>query len=75
MTKPREKRETYYMTQFAEQLKKERRRLKQSQAATAEFLGISPRTLWDWEANKSAPAHLLTQDSVLEKLRNALPLK
>lgn len=63
------------MSDFAEQIKRERRRLRLSQARAAELLGVSPRTLWDWEHGKKAPHHVLTQNSVLEIYRRTTVLE
>lgn len=53
---------------FGETLKKERARLKLSQSGCAKFLGMSCRTLQNWEISRRTPSPWV-QKVVLEKLR------
>ena len=53
---------------FAKYLKKERARLGVTQAGLAKVLGISCRTLQNWEISRRTPSSWV-QKAVLEKLR------
>jgi len=54
--------------QFADKLKKERKRLWITQAQAASLIGVPARTYWDWEADKTAP-YAIAQEGALQRLR------
>jgi len=53
---------------FSDQLKQLRKRLSLNQAELAQFLEVSPRSVWKWE-NGELP-HILTQEAALHRLTN-----
>jgi len=53
---------------FSNQLKQLRKQLSLNQAELAQFLEVSPRSVWKWE-NGELP-HILTQEAALNRLNN-----
>ncbi len=53
---------------FSDQLKQYRKQLSLNQAELAQFLEVSPRSIWKWE-NGELP-HILTQEAALNRLNN-----
>jgi len=51
---------------FSDQLKQYRKQFSLNQAELAQFLEVSPRSVWKWE-NEELP-HILTQEAVLNRL-------
>lgn len=55
---------------FAEELKKQRTRLRMSQPELAKLLEVSARVHWDWESGKTEP-YKITQEGALARLKKA----
>jgi len=53
---------------FPNQLKQLRKQLSLNQTELAQFLEVSPRSVWKWE-NGELP-HILTQEAALHRLNN-----
>lgn len=58
------------ISKFADVFRAERKRRGLTQAEAAEFLDVSPRSIWEWE-NEAAP-HEFMQNGVIAKLRGDL---
>lgn len=57
---------------FSDQLKQYRKQFSFNQAELAQFLEVSPRSVWKWE--KGELPHILTQEGAIQRLNQSPPV-
>jgi len=60
---------------FANQLKKERKRLGLTQAQAASLLSTKPRTYWEWENDKTTPPEIAQEGALVRLAKTKTPQK